>query len=147
MCDAFADVRGQFKSVSRRRADECQARTNGQEEAASPGQGGSARVPYANRRQTRNEEQTDMSQIPGNLRDLASRMAELQEQARSLGLFPGNRELLECPKCGLLEDVTIEGKLITYVSSAEGQDSGFRFEETSPGRFRCQACGSIFHED
>ena len=88
-----------------------------------------------------------MSQIPGNLRDLASRVAELQEQARSLGLFAGDRELLECPKCGLLEDVTIEGKLITYVSSAEGQDSGFRFEETSPGRFRCQACGSIFHED
>ena len=88
-----------------------------------------------------------MSQIPGNLRDLALRVAELQEQASSLGLFAGDRELLECPKCGLLEDVTIEGKLITCVPSAEGQDTGLRFEEISPGRFRCQACGSIFHED
>jgi rubredoxin len=55
--------------------------------------------------------------------------------------------LLECPKCGLLEDVTIEGELITCVPSAEEQDTGLRFEETSPGRFRCPACGSIFHAD
>ncbi len=88
-----------------------------------------------------------MSQISGNLRDLALRVAELQEQARSLGLFLGDRELLECPKCGLLEDVTIEGQLITCVPPAEGQDTGLRFEEMSPGRFRCSACGSIFHED
>lgn len=94
-----------------------------------------------------NQEQTDMSRIRGNLRELALRVAELQEQARSLGLFPGDRELLECPKCGLLEDVTIAGELISCVPSAGEQDSGLRFEETSPNRFRCPACGSIFRED
>ena len=77
-----------------------------------------------------------MSQIPGYLRDFALRVAELQEQARSLGLFLEDRELLECPKCGLLEDVTIGGILITYMPSAEEKDTGLRFEETSPGRVR-----------
>lgn len=88
-----------------------------------------------------------MSQIPNDLRQLASRLAALQEQARSLGLFAGDRELLECPKCGLLEDVTFAGQLITCDPSAEGQDTGLRFEEICQDRFRCPACGSIVHED
>jgi hypothetical protein len=37
-----------------------------------------------------------MSQIPDELRDLASRVNALQEQVSSLGLFLGDRELLEC---------------------------------------------------
>ena len=47
-----------------------------------------------------------MSQRRNNLRPLASRLVALQEQARFLGIFSGNRELPECPKCGLREDVT-----------------------------------------
>jgi len=47
-----------------------------------------------------------MSQKRNKLRQLASHLVALQEQARSLGIFAGNRELPECPKCGLREDVT-----------------------------------------
>ncbi len=39
-----------------------------------------------------------------SMRKLAARLAELQDRAHSLGVFPGDRELLECPHCGLMED-------------------------------------------
>jgi hypothetical protein len=45
-----------------------------------------------------------MSRTLNNLRRLAKQIAALQEQARALGVFPGDRELLECATCGLLED-------------------------------------------
>ena len=87
-----------------------------------------------------------MSPSRNNIRELARRLAALQEHARSLGLFPGDRELLECPKCGLLEDVLMGGKLITYHAGAEGQDTGLRFEKLAEGKFRCPSCGSIVKE-
>lgn len=87
-----------------------------------------------------------MSPSRNNIRELATRLAALQEQARSLGLFPGDRELLECPKCGLMEDVLMGGKLITYHPDAEGEDTGLRFEELAEGKFRCPSCGSIVKE-
>jgi|WetSurMetagenome_2_1015567.scaffolds.fasta_scaffold30448_2 hypothetical protein len=34
---------------------------------------------------------------------------QAKRQARALGIFADGRELLECPSCGLLEDVTSEG--------------------------------------
>jgi hypothetical protein len=87
-----------------------------------------------------------MSQRRNNIRELASRVLALQEQARSLGLFPGDRELLECPKCGLLEDVLIGGESITYLPDADGQDTGLRFDELAEGIFSCPACSSIVKE-
>ena len=57
-----------------------------------------------------------------------------------------DRELLECPKCGLLEDVLIGGELITYLQDANGQDTGLRFDELAEGKFSCPACGSIVQE-
>jgi uncharacterized C2H2 Zn-finger protein len=94
-----------------------------------------------------------MDQTLNNLRELASRLVALQEEARSLGLFVGDRELLECPKCGLLEDVAFIGQLITYHPSADGPDTedttdtGLRFEELSENYFRCPACGSLVQEN
>jgi len=91
-----------------------------------------------------------MSQRRNNLRQLASRLAALQEQARSAGMFAGDRELLECPKCGLPEDVTFTGQLITCRPGAEGpegEDTGLRFQELPRYCFRCPACGSLIHEE
>jgi hypothetical protein len=88
-----------------------------------------------------------MSQRRNNIRQLASRLVALQEQARSLGIFAGDRELLECRKCGLLEDVTFTGQLMTWRPPAEGQDTGLRFQELSQNHFRCPACGSMVHEE
>jgi hypothetical protein len=39
-----------------------------------------------------------MSQGRNNLRQLASRLVAVQEQARSLGIFADDRELPECRK-------------------------------------------------
>ena len=89
-----------------------------------------------------------MTRTLDSIRELASQLVALQKQARSLGLFPGDRELLECPKRGLLEDVLMGGKVMTYHSGVEGQGTGFRrFEDLSEGRFRCAGCGSMVQEE
>jgi len=74
---------------------------------------------------------------------LAQKLTELREQARELGLFTNDRELLSCVSCGLLEDVTVAGVLITYDSErSEAVDSGLRFSERQDGRFSCPRCGA-----
>jgi hypothetical protein len=78
-----------------------------------------------------------MSPSQNNIRELATRLAALQEHARSLGLFPGDRELLECPKCGLMEDVKCGGEFITCHPAAESEDTGLRFEKLAEDKFRC----------
>jgi predicted RNA-binding Zn-ribbon protein involved in translation (DUF1610 family) len=83
------------------------------------------------------------------IEQLAAEAARLQEKARALGMFDDDRELLECPRCGLLEDVTIGGLLVTYhptPDDAAGHDSGLRFVELSAGRFRCPECGATVSE-
>ena len=70
---------------------------------------------------------------PNPLLDLCQQLKHLQNQAEALGLFVGDRELLDCPDCGLCEDVTAEGLLIT---SRELQlppiDTGLRFRQDIP---------------
>lgn len=78
---------------------------------------------------------------------LAAELTELKARATALGVFTSDRELLACPGCGLVEDVTCDGLLITYMSSALERDSGLRFENTSSNLFRCPACGLIIRED
>ena len=80
------------------------------------------------------------------LRSLAGQLAVLQAEARALGLFAGDRELLACPRCGLMEDVTFMGLLITCRPPALGADTGLRFEEIKAGKFRCPKCGGIATE-
>lgn len=73
----------------------------------------------------------------------AGRLREAKEQARALGMFTDDRELLACPACGLLEDVTVEGMLITYFKdSPQQEDSGLRFKESDGTCFKCPACGA-----
>ena len=45
---------------------------------------------------------------------IARSLGDSEARARALGLFTGHRELLTCPKCGLLEDILIGGTLVTY---------------------------------
>lgn len=80
--------------------------------------------------------------IPQNIRSIAKRLKRVQDQARKLGLFCEDRELLSCPNCGLTEDVTIEGRLITVHDVEEGTDIGLRFSEPDEnGVSRCPRCG------
>lgn len=74
---------------------------------------------------------------------LVRQLQALQEEARRLGLFPNDRELLTCPSCGLGEDVLATGQLITSVDVGQ-PDTGLRFIEptTEDGAFVCPACGA-----
>jgi predicted RNA-binding Zn-ribbon protein involved in translation (DUF1610 family) len=79
----------------------------------------------------------------GDLHALARQLGEVKGRARALGIFTDDRELLACPACGLLEDVTIEGVLITYLKDGPQQkDSGLRFREVEGTCFVCPACGT-----
>ena len=80
------------------------------------------------------------------LRSLARQLAVVQAEARSLGMFVDDRELLACPHCGLAEDVSFTGLLITSCSPVSGEDTGLRFEEITSGKFRCPKCGATVTE-
>ncbi len=84
-----------------------------------------------------------MNQSRRRLRQLVSRLAALPAEAGSLGIFVADRELLECPGCGLQEDVDCGGQLLTCLPSSSGRDTGLRFEEFRGDRFRCPACGAM----
>jgi len=80
------------------------------------------------------------------LRALARQLVHIKQQAAALGLFTDDRELLGCPSCGFLEDVTFEGFLITYKNDGNDQrDSGLRFRPLDKTRFQCPACGAACH--
>ena len=77
------------------------------------------------------------------LHSAVNQLWRAKEQARALGMFTDDRELLACPVCGLLEDVTVEGMLITYFKdSPQQEDSGLRFKEIDGTCFKCPACGA-----
>ncbi len=82
--------------------------------------------------------------LAGNIARLAEELTHIKKQAVQLGMFTNDRELLECPKCGLMEDVTHDGFLITYQEAcANAKDSGLRFEEVPGEKFKCPSCGTL----
>lgn len=78
-----------------------------------------------------------------SIHELAQRLTVVRETARQLCIFVEDRELLTCPGCGLMEDVSAAGVLLTCRPSSLGNDTGLRFIETdkTTQRFRCPACG------
>jgi hypothetical protein len=88
----------------------------------------------------------DKSGNKGRMNRLVEAVRELERvkrQARAIGIFTGDRELLECPSCGLLEDVTSEGLLVTYPKdSTDLKDCGLRFRPVNETSFECPSCGS-----
>ena len=64
---------------------------------------------------------SDEKRFKQSMRKLAARLVELQHCARSLGVFLGDRELLECSHCGLMGDVLCTCQLFTCRSGREGQ--------------------------
>ncbi|TLS19609.1 MAG: hypothetical protein FDZ72_02940 [Betaproteobacteria bacterium] len=79
--------------------------------------------------------------LNADLAQMCEKLSELHTYATSLGLFTNDRELLGCPSCGLQEDVTIEGMLITHdFESPDVSDSGLRFTERQDGYFSCPRC-------
>jgi predicted RNA-binding Zn-ribbon protein involved in translation (DUF1610 family) len=81
--------------------------------------------------------------VPQELVELSRKLAKVKAQARALGIFTDDRELLECPNCGLLEDVTTKGLLVTYPKdSVDLKDCGLRFRPVDKTRFACPKCGT-----
>ena len=75
---------------------------------------------------------------------LCEQLQEIHQRAEIVGLFVGDRELFNCTSCGLLEDVLIDGRLITYqADTANGVDSGLRFTALDDGNFICPQCGAV----
>lgn len=77
------------------------------------------------------------------LTELVRQLEQVKRQARALGIFTNDRELLACPACGLLEDVTTDGRLVTYPrSDREMKDCGLRFLPVDERTFQCPSCGA-----
>ncbi len=89
-------------------------------------------------------EKQDPSLTKG-IRQLAKKLAAVQKQAREMGIFVGDRELLTCGRCGLMEDVAFDGRLLTCRPDSLGEDTAFRFEELPDNRFQCPVCGTVIH--
>ena len=79
----------------------------------------------------------------GDLIELFQHLEKVKQQAWALGIFTDDRELLMCPSCGLLEDVTAEGLLVTYPKDSDNlMDTGLRFRQLDSESFQCPACGA-----
>ena len=91
----------------------------------------------------------DVDEFVTSLKPLLKRLKVAQARARMAGIFPCDRELLTCKSCGLMEDVLIDGRLITDRKESIGRDTGLRFVETGEGtgRFTCPSCGSEVREE
>ena len=75
---------------------------------------------------------------------LCVQLQKIHQQAEIAGLFIGDRELLDCARCGLQEDVLIDGRLATYqADAADAADSGLRFAVADDGNFVCPQCGAV----
>jgi len=84
------------------------------------------------------------------LLDLCRQLERVQAEAEALGLFVGDRDLLDCPNCKLFEDVTAGGLLITSRELATPPiDTGLRFSQVSSNTFQCPACAEVInlHEE
>ena len=79
-------------------------------------------------------------------RALLQQIGHVHRLAQESGLFLNDRELLSCDSCGLLEDVDITGRLITYKSGEAVFDSGMRFERGVGGTHVCPVCGAPARE-
>ena len=110
--------------------------------ASAPRDGQSAGRKPRKRRPGRRTPSRDRSpQLDPTIFALAREVVKLRKHAEALGIFTNDRELLECPKCGLMEDVTIDGILITYRGHrVRPRDSGLRFERIDDDSFRCPSC-------
>jgi hypothetical protein len=84
----------------------------------------------------------ELDSFVASVEPFARQLLDVQRQARALGIFVDDRELLTCPKCGLTEDVLSDGRLSTFYGSP-GLDTGLRFVEptSADGRHTCPRCG------
>lgn len=74
---------------------------------------------------------------------LARAIVKIKAEAKKLGLFAEDRDLIDCPRCGLEEDVACGGKLLVTAPANRGIDTGLRFTlvRKDGDLWRCPGCG------
>lgn len=78
------------------------------------------------------------------LNALVAQLAAIRAQVNAQGGFVGDRDLHQCPACGLMEDVLFSGKLVTcWRQSAQPVDMGLRFKEVGADQLACPCCGCV----
>ena len=82
--------------------------------------------------------------LAGDIAQIVRQFHGVRRRAHDLGLFTGDRELLQCPRCGLSEDVAVSGRLTTFQKDDETfSDTGLRFHELTKTRFCCPQCSAV----
>ena len=81
-----------------------------------------------------------------DLKPLVTEIVSLQRDKKAAGLFADDRELLECPRCRLQEDLIPGGKLIRGDPNPLGVDTGLCIPSTDSKEFLwcCSRCGAEF---
>ena len=87
---------------------------------------------------------SSISELAQKIKAFAEDIIRIQKQAKSLGIFVNDRELLECTGCDLVEDVAFDGSLMTYHRESDDMtDCGLRFEKMDEDKYRCPVCGTV----
>lgn len=73
-----------------------------------------------------------------DVKTAAAGLVKIQKKMEKAGVFSNDREILQCNKCGLKEDLTFEGMLITYFGEFDDDDTGMRFKKSKDGK--CYIC-------
>lgn len=77
------------------------------------------------------------------IRSVAEQIIDLRKRLKEMGGPDYDRELLNCRKCGLVEDVTVGGALITVFEKDikyGADDTMLRFAEVGGGVYECPNC-------
>ena len=78
------------------------------------------------------------------LRLMAEQLVLIRAQILAESGFLHDRELHQCPACGLMEDVLFSGKLVTcWQQTTEPVDTGLRFKEAGADQLACPCCGCV----
>jgi hypothetical protein len=95
-------------------------------------------------RRTQDNGDVHVDALANSIGAILRRFGDIRRRARALGIFAGDRELLDCPSCGLMEDVLISGILVTCHEATISRDTGLRFVEhaAADGRFMGPECGT-----
>src|SRR5215204_2521633 len=109
---------------------------------------GKSKIDAVEQLKNKSSERTEADPVKKEERlySMAEAINELGLKLTSLGGFDHSREFLNCPACGLLEDVTFEGMLITTESDYPGVDTGLRFAKTGENEWECPDCGNLCRE-
>ena len=101
---------------------------------------GEAKKPTSSKRPRQDE---GVDALVDSVGTIARRLGDLQTQARALGSFTNERDLLTCPTCGFMGDVLVDGRLVPYHEESNRENTGLRFSESAPetGLFACPECG------